>query len=451
MVALLVVLAAGLSGCATAPRGQDVPDDQGPSYWRVDAPRQTETDVWTRLSRQFDMPMPGHDAGRARVQHYVDFYLRNQNTVIISLERAEPWVEYLLAELERRNLPGELFLVPLVESSFAPGATSVSGAAGIWQFMPATGAHFGLRQTADFDGRRDVFASTHAALDYLELLHLRFDDWLLTLAAFNFGQGNVARAMEANQRRGARTDYWSLHLSDAAMSYVPRVLALRHIIEARRVPLPRHRPENTAVAVPVDAAIDLQRVAALTQVPLDDLRSLNPATRSTVLPAVPGARLALPRDAVPLLAQHHPNRRARGRDPIEAARATLVAQAGPQDQPAAVGTSAVAALNAHSRVHIVQPGESLWGIAAQHGVDLGELGEINGLARGSILSPGQQLRLPAASAAEAPVIVHRIEVGDTLFSISRLYGISLEALRQVNYIPGDLLRVGETLVIPRLR
>jgi membrane-bound lytic murein transglycosylase D len=436
---LMAVVSLALSGCATAPAPQEPPGERG-------APRGTETDVWARLSSQFALPLPTQASGRARVQHYADFYLTNSNFLTVSLGRAEPWVEYLLEELESRNLPGELFLVPLIESGFAPRATSVSGAAGIWQFMPATGAHFGLLQTPDFDGRRDVFASTEAALEYLESLHARFQDWPLALAAFNFGQGNVARAMEANQRRGAPTDYWSLELSNDAMSYVPRILAVRQLIESRRVALPRHRAENTAVAVQINAAIDLHRVAALANMPLDDLRSLNSATRSTVLPAVPGARLALPRSTLKNLAQEQ---RASGVDALEGARQTLLAAAALSSPPPA--SNAVSPVTGATRVHVVQRGESLWGIAARYGVDLGELGELNALSRGATLSPGQRLQVPAARNSEAQVVTHRVQPGETLSAIARRYGINLDALRLANHIPGDFLRAGETLVIPRLR
>lgn len=445
---LLALMLPALTGCAAGPDTRDQPVGQlPPADWHTHPRRARESDVWGQLTRQFAMPLPTTASGRSRVQHYVNFYLRHPNIVKVSLTRAEPWVEHLLAELDRRNLPAELFFVPLIESSFTPTAVSPSGAVGIWQFMPATGAHFGLRQSEGFDGRRDVFASTEAALDYLEILHRRFGDWSLALAAFNYGQGNVARAIEANRRAGRRTDYWSLQLSNDAMSYVPRILALRHIVEARRLPLPRHNPANTVVGVPVDQVLDLQRVADLSGVPLEQLRTLNPATRSTLLPPMPGGtRLALPRTALPVLAQHSPSRRVRQRDPVAAARTALVVAAA-STGPAAGGSGQSVATG----IHVVRSGESLWGIAAQHDVDLGELGEINGLTRGAILNPGQQLRLPGSRNADAGLTLHRIQSGDTLFSISRLYGISVEALRQANHIPGDLLRVGETLIIPRLR
>jgi membrane-bound lytic murein transglycosylase D len=449
MAATLILMGAvclGLSGCATAPATKEASGERG-------APRGAETtDVWARLSSQFVLALPIQASGRARIQHYADFYLANSNFFTVSLGRAEPWVEYLLEELERRNLPGELFLVPLIESGFGSRATSASGAAGIWQFMPATGAHFGLRQTPDYDGRRDVFAATEAALEYLETLHARFQDWPLALAAFNFGQGNVARAMEANERRGAPTDYWSLQLSEDAMSYVPRILAVRQLIETRRVALPRHRPESTVVALQINAAIDLHRVAALADMPLDDLRSLNSATRSTVLPAIPGARLALPRSTLTHLAQPHAEQGASGVEALEAAGQTLLAAAAlSQPSSAANGVTPVTPVTGAARVHVVQRGESLWGIAARYGVDLGELGEINALPRGATLSPGQRLQLPAAKNSAAQVVTHRVQPGETLSAIARRYGVNLDALRMVNHIPGDFLRAGETLVIPRRR
>lgn len=423
-VAVLVGISIGLVGCASGPSHSGATAEPPAQDLRFSG----EQDAWAHLSRQFDMPMPTRAADRARVQRYVDFYLNNPKVVTVSLTRAEPWAEYMLSELNRRKMPSELFFVPLIESGFSARATSPSGAAGIWQFMPATGSHYGLRQTAEFDGRRDVFASTDAALDYLETLYARFDDWLLVLAAYNFGQGNVARAMEANQQRGARTDYWSLQLSNDAMGYVPKILALREIVENRRLPLPPQRPSHTVVGIPLDQAVDLQRVASLTQVPLDELRQLNPATRTSIIPAYPGTHLALPRSALPKLEQ--------ARGGLQAAAAS--------DQPVAARRTI-----SQGGEHIVQPGDTLWGIAARYGVDLGELGEINQLPRGATTSPGQRLSLPAPAQADSSGQQHRIQPGDTLYTIARLYGVTLDALRQANHIADDLLRVGETLAIPR--
>lgn len=435
LLMLALIASLGLSGCASAPDSRGLPG--------YHAGQTAGQDVWADLARQFAIPLPGEAASRARVQYYVDFYLLNSNIVTVSLERSEPWAEYLLGELQRRQLPGELFLVPLIESGFSARATSASGAAGIWQFMPATGAHYGLRQTTDFDGRRDVFAATDAALDYLETLYARFGDWHLVLAAFNYGQGNVARAMEANQLSGRRTDYWSLQLSADAMAYVPKILALRQIIDSRRIQPPAYRPENAVVGIPVDTRLDLRRVAGLTTIPLDELRNLNPATRTTELPAVPGTRLAIPRSALPELARHDPRGTGRS-DPVAAARAALLARAAASTQP----TTGSTASPVSQRAHIVQPGETLWSIAARHRVDLGELGEINALPRGAILSPGQRLLLPATQNPAAAQTFHRIQPGDTLNAIARLYGVTLEALREANHIPGELLRAGETLLIP---
>ena len=179
--------------------------------------------LWVRISD--DMQLDSHDNARVRQQR--DWLLRNDKHMATIASRAEPYLYLMVEEIERRELPMELITIPMIESMFDPNARSRSNAVGLWQFVPATGKNFGLRHDNWYDGRRDVLASTNAALDYLEYLNRFFDgDWLQTLAAYNAGEGRVRNAITRNERAGRPTDYWSLDLPRETRMYVPKILEI---------------------------------------------------------------------------------------------------------------------------------------------------------------------------------------------------------------------------------
>ena len=184
-------------------------------------------DLWARIRSGFRLPSPDNPA----VDAEVDWFVRNQGFIERTINRAQPYLYHIVEQVEARDVPSEIALLPVVESAFQPFAYSPARAAGIWQFIPETGRRFGLRQSWWYDGRRDVIASTRAALDYLTALQEQFGgDWLLAIAAYNCGEGNVARAIQENQRRGLPTDFWSLPLPDETRSYVPRLLAFSRVV-----------------------------------------------------------------------------------------------------------------------------------------------------------------------------------------------------------------------------
>jgi len=388
-------------------------------------------DIWTRAQLGFAMT---ESLSHPRVGVYIEHYRRNPNIITVSSARAKPFAYFILTEIERRGLPGELLLLPIVESGYAAEATSTGMAAGIWQFIPSTGEHFGLIQDDWYDGRRDVYQSTHAALDYLESLHARFGDWYLALAAYNFGQGNVARAMAANAAAGRPTDYWNLELSSEAMSYVPRLLALRALIEQPAsygitVPKLANRPYLQPVQLGRQA--DLEYVAELARIEAREVLQLNPGYRRAITHPYAAQHLLLPAPAAQRLQ-------------------VALQQHGPE-HPLLRYTE-----------YQVRAGDSLGRIALQHGVTVAELRGVNGL-NGDLIRIGQRLRVPVSGAAvttgstpgRAPTPVDRqytVQSGDSLWTISRQYGVNIASIRERNDLAADaMLRPGQVLEIPRDR
>jgi len=222
------------------------------------------------------------------VRSYLDEYRKHPVLLRQILQRGEPYLFHILARLEQEGLPAELALLPVVESAFDPFATSPAGAAGIWQFMPETAAYVGLDLDWWYDGRRDIIASTEAALDYLGRLHKRFqNDWLLALAAYNAGGARVARSIRKNRHAGKPDDFWHLSLSAQTPSYVPRLLALRAVIKNPNdynIALPQLSDTRYFSAVEIRGQIELKVAAELAEVPLTTLQRLNPGYDRSITP-----------------------------------------------------------------------------------------------------------------------------------------------------------------------
>lgn len=438
-------------------------------------------DIWTRARLGFAMT---DNLDHPRVAIYIQHYRQNPNIIRVSSARAEPFAYFILTEIERRGLPGELLLLPIVESGYAAEATSRSSAAGIWQFIPSTGEHFGLIQDDWYDGRRDVYQSTHAALDYLERLHARFGDWYLALAAYNFGQGNVARAMAANDAAGKPTDYWSLQLSSEAMSYVPRLLALRALIDqpARHgVPVPKIANRPYLEAVDPGRQADLEYVAELASLDFREVARLNPGYQRTVTHPYAAQHVLLPAPAARRL-----QAALRQRGPDYALVRHAEYEVRPGDSLGQIARQHGIALNdlrAMNEIHgdmirvgqrlrvpvngrptpgrsipqppatqlvhyTVQPGDSLWTIARRHEINVSSIRNQNGLDDDALLQPGQVLSLPRSS--QNPVttrMVYQIQPGDSLGAISRRFQVEVEDLRRWNALNGDGIRAGDTLTI----
>ena len=228
------------SAAASAPAIVQPAGSASPAPPRVRLDRDQDADrgsLWTRLRGGLSMA----DLEGDRVAKWEQFYARQPEYVQRMVGRGGRYLFHIVEEVERRRMPAELALLPFIESAFNPQAMSHARASGMWQFMPATGKDFDLRQNLFRDDRRDVLASTRAALDYLQRLHGLFDDWHLALAAYNWGQGNVLRAIATNKRAGRATDYGSLTMPDETRDYVPKLQAIKNLVLA---------PERLGLSLP---------------------------------------------------------------------------------------------------------------------------------------------------------------------------------------------------------
>lgn len=252
-------------------------------------------DLWERIRRGFAIP----DLDQDLVQTHEQWYSSRPDYIQRMTERSSKYLFHIVEELERRDMPTELALLPYIESAYNPQAVSSARAAGMWQFMPATGTYFDLKQNTFRDDRRDVLASTRAALDYLQKLYNMFGDWQLALAAYNWGEGSVGRAIKRNQSLGLGTSYTELNMPAETRNYVPKLQAVKNIIarpEAFNAQLPLIENHPYFQAVDITRDIDVALVAKLADVREEDFRALNPSFHKPVILAAGTPRILLPWD-----------------------------------------------------------------------------------------------------------------------------------------------------------
>jgi membrane-bound lytic murein transglycosylase D len=257
----------------------------------VDVP----ADLWERIRRGFAMP----DLAVDQVQDRERWYADRPDYIQRMTARSSKYLFHIVEELEQRNMPTELALLPFIESAFNPQAVSSARASGMWQFMPRTGKHFDLKQNAFRDDRRDVLASTRAALDYLQRLHGMFGDWHLALAAYNWGEGNVGKALARNKRLGEPLNYTELRMPAETRMYVPKLQAMKNLVanpDGLGVTLPTipNHPYFQTVPLPRDA--DVAVIAKLAEVSMDDFKALNPSAHRPVMLASGTPHILLPWD-----------------------------------------------------------------------------------------------------------------------------------------------------------
>ena len=289
-----------LTGCANLPEGPSAsgglsPITKGSAKRDGVAQLSLPNDLWERIRKGYQMPDLESDLVTDRTQWYANKpdYIQRMG------ERSSKYLYHIVEELEARKMPSELALLPFIESAFNPQAVSSARASGMWQFMPATGKSFDLKQNAFRDDRRDVQASTRAALDYLERLHKMFGDWHLALAAYNWGEGNVGKAIARNKRAGLPTGYTDLNMPMETRMYVPKLQAMKNIVgnpPAYNIVLtsiPNH-PYFQSVPLPRD--MDVSVAAKLADISEQDFKALNPSAHRPVLLAAGTSNILLPWD-----------------------------------------------------------------------------------------------------------------------------------------------------------
>jgi len=399
--------------------------------------------LWERIQRGFAMP----DLQDERVDHWQRWYASRPDYLQRMTDRASKYLFHIVEELERRNLPLELALLPFIESAFNPQAVSHAKAAGMWQFMPATGRHFDLKQNLFRDDRRDVLASTRAALDYLKRLHRMFGDWHLALAAYNWGEGNVQRAIRRNEAAGLPTGYLDLRMPAETRDYVPKLQAVKNlVIDGQRhgVTLPTIGNHPFFDTVRIERDIDVALIARLADVSEADFRTLNPSHNKPVILASGTPDILLPWDSAVLFTQRlrehngplaswtawrvpqdmsaadaarrvgwneaalrHTNR-IPPRMRLKAGSTILVPRDGhlDRDVPEQLADNAqllLAPERAATRTIRVRSGDTLASLARRHRVRVADLAAWNGLSPQARLRPGQTLQLqrPAVQTAQA--------------------------------------------------
>ena len=295
--------AATLGATSSGPPGRSTPRA------RLDpAQDAARTSLWDRVRAGYALP----DLDNELVRKWEQWYATRPDYVQRMSERGGRYLFYIVEEIERRDMPVDLALLPFIESAFNPQAVSRAAASGMWQFMPATGKDFELRQNLFRDDRRDVLASTRAALDYLQRLNTLFGDWHLALAAYNWGQGNVQRAIDRNRRAGLGTAYTDLALPDETRNYVPKLQAVKNIVarpEMFAVVLPPLENHPYFLTVNIERDIDVALAARMAGLSTEDFKQLNPQMNKPVILAAGTPQVLLPYDSANRflreLAAHH--------------------------------------------------------------------------------------------------------------------------------------------------
>ena len=388
-----------------------------------------EQDLWASISDELKMGIPEN----TRIREQKLKYLSNKSYLHDVTLRAEPYMYWIAGQVKKRNMPMELVLLPIVESAFDPHATSGRNAAGIWQIIPSTGRNYGLKQTRSYDARRDVVASTTAALDMMQRLNRMFDgDWLLTVAAYNSGEGRVLKAMKANKARGKPTDFWSLSLPQETKIYVPKMLALSDILKNSKqygVSLPTSDESRALARVRLSSPVEVEQLADMAGISVSKLKTFNAGVKGSTLGASGPQYVMVPQKHADQL------RESLASGEIAAVQPALAAQY----------------KSFNSQSYRVRSGDTLSGIASRLGVTAKDLQQWNNL-NGANLKVGQNLTVGAGTSAQrlasnTDSITYRVRKGDSLASIAKRHGVNINDVMRwnrwnsdtANLQPGDQL------------
>jgi membrane-bound lytic murein transglycosylase D len=400
--------------------------------------------LWHRLTADFQIPLYTH---HPQVQTQIQWFIKNPDYLVRTTQRAAPYMYLIYEQVQQRNLPSEVVLLPMIESAYYPFSYSGVGAAGLWQLMPGTASDLGVKRNSWYDGRKDIFISTHAALNYLVTLQKRFNsDWLLAIAAYDAGPNRVQRAINNNQQQGKPTDFWSLDLPAETRAYVPRFLALANIVKnpaAYSAKLPSIENQPYLARVDIGSQIHLKEAARLANISLDDLKHLNPGYHRATTDPNGTWHLLLPIDKIDIFKQN-------------LARATRSTQR----------------TWGH---HKTQSKDTLETIAQQYHTTVQELRRVNKLSD-DILQPNTVLLIPMVSemigqaietTPHSPALKkstkkispaqqqagagqYRVYYGDTLQSVAKKFGISVRDLQRWNRLmDGEQIWPNQILIIKK--
>ncbi len=388
-------------------------------------------DLRQRIISGYSMPQVESDFTR----NHEAWYAARPDYIKRMIGRSQRYLYHIVVEVEKRGMPSEIALLPMVESAFNPQANSISKASGIWQFMPATGKNFGLKQDWWVDNRRNVTAATNAALTYLQKLHVMFGTWDLALAAYNAGEGTVQRAIDKNRKKGLPTDYASLPLPAETKNYVPKLQAIKNImtrpeqfgLNIENIP---NRPYFTKVIAPEQ--IDAKLAASLAEISFEEFSSLNPEYNRPVITENGNAHEILL--------------------PVSAAN-TFKANLASYNKP----------LVSWQTYHM-KNGERMDKIAKKFGIDVNQLREVNGLQPKGKSRSSQPILVPtngdittndsadfASSSNKAMndnTKDHIVKPKETLASLGRLYKTDINTLMQLNQLDNGEIQIGQTLKVP---
>ncbi|WP_044489569.1 murein transglycosylase D [Enterobacter sp. R4-368] len=389
---------------------------------------QNNSDLWTSISDELKMGIPEN----TRIREQKLKYLSNKSYLHDVTLRAEPYMYWIAGQVKKRNMPMELVLLPIVESAFDPHATSGANAAGIWQIIPSTGRNYGLKQTRSYDARRDIVASTTAALDMMQRLNRMFDgDWLLTVAAYNSGEGRVLKAMKANKSRGKPTDFWSLSLPQETKIYVPKMLALSDILKNSKrygVSLPTPDESRALARVRLSSPVEVDQLAEMAGISVNKLKTFNAGVKGSTLGSAGPQYVMVPKKHADQL------RESLASGEIAAVQPTQLADNTPLT----------------GRSYKVRSGDTLSAIAARLGVSAKDIQQWNNL-HGSNLKVGQSLTVGAGSSAQrlasnSDSITYRVRKGDSLSSIAKRHGVNIQDVMRWNN-DTDNLQPGDQLTL----
>ena len=415
-------------------------------------------DLWERIRRGFVM----NELNMPAVQNHEQFYAQKQDYIKRFVARGSRYLYHIVEELEQRNLPTEIALLPIIESAFNPQANSTAKASGMWQFIPSTGTHFGLKQDWHADHRRDVMLSTKAALDYLEKLHRMFNSWELAFAAYNCGEGCVGRAIKANQARGLPTDFASLNLPNETRAYVPKLIAVKNIVlspASYGVELTTINNKPYFSKVPAPAKIDVKLAAKLAEMPVDEFAALNPAFNRPVAASGTGYFL-VPTENADLFSTNL--RLYQSLNGPMVSWQTVTARKGESVDVVArrygmTGSylRATGGPFAERKSKFLKPATFMVPMAGQAKAMTAmfdkkvALKNTQGAVQASTLTVVESppAPVPAATNNVQKPEIYRVAAGDTLHSISTRTGLTIRAIRDLNRLNNNNLKIGQQLTL----